>query len=530
MKRIILFAASLCMLLTACQQTGKKLNSLLNKSLLPSQVFTINIDRDTTLKTANGAFISIPQGALSGVDGATVQLELKEAYTIEQIVKAGLTTQSNGQPLSSGGMIYINAIGGKPIKIAKALSIKIPTPSLDKRMQLFKGDTDRNGNINWVKPESLPANAQANTFNVGKALFSNNCASCHSIGKDGTGPDLAHILARTPDKKQLYAFTRNSQLAMTHTEDPYYRCLWYSRGKSAMNTFDALTDQDLDDLYGYIENESKVRGLAMPQDNIRPFIDSCIKYWNIKTRLEEMKGKLSAEKMSMVLQEYNFAEPSLITPIDTTVPPIQPLPSSVNKVFPIYNESLYYQFNIDTFGWFNIDHLLDDSEAVESNLTVRIIGEYKQNINLYLAIPAKKIFTDGGLLEGKADVYGFYSTDGKIRLPLNTKAYIFAVGEYEDKIIYAKKEFKTATSQDFEMSLSIVTKDFFNASIKELGLSDLKFSAQDTKNADTLRKVIKDLKDVEKLKPQHCDCNCINNNEKDYYYPETDTSYSVPKK
>jgi hypothetical protein len=73
---------------------------------LPSQFFTINTGQDTILITSKGAVIRIPKGAISG-DENTVQLEIKEAYSIEDIFRAGLTTQSNGQPLSSGGMIYI---------------------------------------------------------------------------------------------------------------------------------------------------------------------------------------------------------------------------------------------------------------------------------------------------------------------------------------------------------------------------------------------------------------------------------------
>jgi hypothetical protein len=44
-----------------------------------------------------------------------VELEVKEACSMEDIVKAGLPTISDGKPLSSGGMICI-----KPSRSSKA--------------------------------------------------------------------------------------------------------------------------------------------------------------------------------------------------------------------------------------------------------------------------------------------------------------------------------------------------------------------------------------------------------------------------
>ena len=44
----------------------------------------------------------------------------------------------------------------------------------------------------------------------GKALFSANCASCHAVNKKLTGPALAGVEDRWPDKQNLYAWIKNS--------------------------------------------------------------------------------------------------------------------------------------------------------------------------------------------------------------------------------------------------------------------------------------------------------------------------------
>ena len=58
--------------------------------------------------------------------------------------------------------------------------------------------------------------AQAN----GQALFSSNCASCHAVHKDLTGPALAGVEERWGDKERLYAWIRNNQ-AFLKTGDKY---------------------------------------------------------------------------------------------------------------------------------------------------------------------------------------------------------------------------------------------------------------------------------------------------------------------
>ena len=92
------------LLLIACN--NKKGNSpAFNTSRIASQTFTIDITKDTTLLTKKGAVVKIPKGALTNEDNNSVELEIKEAYSIEDMLLAGLTTSSNGQALSSAYQI-----------------------------------------------------------------------------------------------------------------------------------------------------------------------------------------------------------------------------------------------------------------------------------------------------------------------------------------------------------------------------------------------------------------------------------------
>jgi mono/diheme cytochrome c family protein len=521
MRKPLLIIGLLVIIVYACNQRGKTINSLLSTGKLPTQLFSIDISKDTTLITKNGALIRIPKGALSA-NGNTVQLEVKEAYSMQDIIKAGLTTQSNGQPLSSGGMIYINAVGENTVKIMQKISIATPTPFIEKNMQLFKGEAQDDSTINWINPKPLPENPQLTALDKGKVLFQNNCASCHAIGKDLTGPDLAHVMKRFGPYggegsgiSHPYTFTRNPADVMAH--EGYYRCLRKKYGGVMMTAFPSLTNAELDNLYAYIENESDRRNLPVPDNGIMKCHDSCMLYNELASKWKEIKSRLEKESVDMVLEK---SSPSF----DTVGDPI--------KVSPLENKSLYYQFTVESFGWYNIDMLLrNKTDVKESELRVRIQGAYKERFNIYLLIPSVKLMEHGGPLEDEEDAYGFYMTDGTIPLPQNAKAYIVAMGEYEDQIIFAKKEFITQEKQVIDVALTAITKEAFQQEIASLQLSDISIQANDTKNAAELRKVIKELKKAEDLKPKNCDCDCFLIVEEDYLdWPSTVDSAAIPNK
>lgn len=96
----------------------------------------------------------------------------------------------------------------------------------------------------------------------GKALFSQNCASCHAINKKLTGPALAGVEDRWPDKKNLYAWIKNNA-AFLKTGDPYATKLYNEYNKTAMNLFPSLTDKDIDAILGYIK-AAPAPGAAAP--------------------------------------------------------------------------------------------------------------------------------------------------------------------------------------------------------------------------------------------------------------------------
>ena len=89
----------------------------------------------------------------------------------------------------------------------------------------------------------------------GKALFQQNCASCHAVSKDLTGPALAGIEERVTDQKLLYAWIRNNQ-AVLATGNKYFTDLYNQWNKTPMNAFPNLTDEEIAAMLTYISTEA----------------------------------------------------------------------------------------------------------------------------------------------------------------------------------------------------------------------------------------------------------------------------------
>lgn len=91
--------------------------------------------------------------------------------------------------------------------------------------------------------------AQAN----GQALFSANCASCHAVNKDLTGPALAGVEDRWGgDRKKLHAWIHNNQ-AFLKTGDKYANDLYVKWNRTQMNIFENLQDKEIDAILDYIK-------------------------------------------------------------------------------------------------------------------------------------------------------------------------------------------------------------------------------------------------------------------------------------
>ncbi|MGB1041582.1 MAG: hypothetical protein ACPGVD_11965, partial [Flavobacteriales bacterium] len=137
-------------------------NTELGIEALPTQGYELNTAQDTVIETENGSVFAIPADAFETENGEAVtgkvSFEIKEAFEDLDIMKAGLTTTSNGELLETGGMFFLDATqNGQKLRLKKGKEILSQLPNLhpDKNMKLFDGEKQPDGTINWVNPKEF---------------------------------------------------------------------------------------------------------------------------------------------------------------------------------------------------------------------------------------------------------------------------------------------------------------------------------------------------------------------------------------
>ncbi|MEP4948541.1 MAG: hypothetical protein ABJU26_13460, partial [Flavobacteriaceae bacterium] len=155
-------------LLTGCFQTShppiKKYSQTdpFKGSIVESQFFNISGTRDNIIEAAEGTLVVFPKGCF--VDSNSnpifeeVRVEIAEAFSLDQILLSNLTTISNGKPLETDGMIYLNATAKNQqlsINPNIPIYIEIPTDEVKPNMMVYKGIRNGNGDMNWVQPKKL---------------------------------------------------------------------------------------------------------------------------------------------------------------------------------------------------------------------------------------------------------------------------------------------------------------------------------------------------------------------------------------
>lgn len=127
-----------------------------------TQYFMVNPKKGATIEGNNGTLIIVPKNAFVNQDGSLVaeqvKLELLEALQMSEMIAYNLVTMNNDKPLSSGGMIYVQATANNievNINPKAPLYIEIPTDDYNTNMMSWEGKINENGDINWENPKPL---------------------------------------------------------------------------------------------------------------------------------------------------------------------------------------------------------------------------------------------------------------------------------------------------------------------------------------------------------------------------------------
>jgi len=471
------------------------------------EVYTIDLTHDTLLKTAHGALIQIPRGSIDAGEAHDIRLAVKEAYTLADMIRYGLTTQANGQPLSSGGMIDIRPADSTPgsgatsaARIVRPLTVSLPTNRIETNMSRYNGVVDGQGKINWTNPRPLTDTAPRQDLVIGHTLFETNCAPCHSVTHAVTGPALAYIADRRP-REWLFGYIRDNQKMIS--SDCYSQYVYTIYNKTAMNAFHRLSGEDIDRILAYIENQSPLIDSNKVPNYTRKY-DSCREYRRMTGLLEENRQALIAGNDIRTEVRRNN-EGTTIT--DTTVLYTTPAPDTMVTV--VGHPSIYYTFTVESFGWYNVDVLMKDLPGIQpAELVVTMPAEYAAEVNVFLAIPGRKILAEGGFVKNSKTDFAFYTDDGQIPLPPGEQAYVFATGEYNGSPVFAINGFTLSGKQHIELQPAAMTTAQITDIVGHIDLNQLSIRVADSRNAAKIRAIDTSLAAIARFKPVDCDCDC----------------------
>lgn len=470
MKKLILLIIIIVSYSCWNKNTGSEPFRPLNSSILAKQIFRINTNKDTSLITLHGTRIIIPANAFS--DSGNIDIEIREAFSAAEIFAAGMITESNGKPLFSAGMVYINASSEKgKLSLVKPLKISMPNDFFDPNMKIFKGVETDSGTVNWVEPIEPDSTAQAKNWQNGRLFFATKCMTCHSIFKKLTGPALVNVEERGPwkERAQLYAWVNNPARYMA--QNKYVQDLKDEYNGVVMTGFPDFEPSYLDAIFDYIKNESIRPGAREAEKQLS---DSLSKAWAAEYSNDssggeyfkdaEMPCKDDTVYVNTKQQTSTFFNTSLDTSSYNNFP-VQPLISpaesmeGLRKGFNNPNPTRgTYDFEIQTLGWYNVDAYVT---GYAGTTNVKLWGELDAkdifDMHVYLFCPRNKMLSVGSQIESWR--YYFDKIDGGIPLFVGDRAILFAFGSAGEEMYYGISAFWIQKEQTIKIKIQKTTEE-----------------------------------------------------------------------
>lgn len=400
--------AYVVVILLSCNQKPHQILS--NKNLI-SKYFEINIERDTTLVTEEGLKFVIPKGAIFA-SSKICRIEVKAALKLADILKAGLTTTSDRKLLSSDGMFYFNVVDDEVAKIVKPIKVEIPIQNYSPNMALFKG-VDNLGKLDWTQPTPLTPSLSSSRIANGQRIYMANCANCHKISSDYTGPGLSNSV-NDADREYFYEWVRNplSNFYIGNSDSAKIKnafraaCLKKKWRPILMSTFSSLSDSSIEDIRSYIKtqvNEAESNSIA---DSISMCYDSCLSAFRNQV--------LSFNYFSQTANNNDTFNNNVAF-------------NSIN------NKDLVskYQVSISSFGWYNLDYFLHlENNCTPTEIKISKLSKLDKNYHVYFIMTKLKVVSELVLNydNGKLSFYD----DSLILLPQGQQAKLLIYTENVD--------------------------------------------------------------------------------------------------
>jgi hypothetical protein len=207
-------------LFTACSTKRKEihvtsLNDVMTNLAPTAEEFQINPAEESLLTGKKGTTVYIPPDAFQFADGTApttpVKIELKECYSLTDMIAENLGTMSGPRILETGGMIYFNATSdGKQLSVkdGKAFVVAFPKNNQTKEMDLFYNFTSGDTLTTWVPDYEMYQIEQAQK------------AGPSTLEGDSSAYEIQYPIDMTDDLFDYRLYV--SQSSSTYTGEAYF--------------------------------------------------------------------------------------------------------------------------------------------------------------------------------------------------------------------------------------------------------------------------------------------------------------------
>ena len=432
MNKLLLYILPFWLLSCEFTNESQKQENVFDLGNLPVNRFLISAIQDTILEGSKGIKVIVESDAFlydSKVYKDSVQLELIEVLTKQDMVLAGMSTiTTKGQLLESGGMLKltVKSLGGKSLQLIEGkVKIEIPTKAIKPDMMLFSSQESENGQITWEMKDTLPNTPLTESIQIGKSLFEGNCIECHGIIEEVVGPRLGNITQKR-SADWLLSFTKYPQ-CMIEMGDSISVCL-YDKYQQYMPNYDFLSDEEINSIYTYIDNESKLN---------QTYLDSLDL---VDTLVCVTRFPISDPRYFTTVSYVGTFQDEAVTDCAIMVPD-----SFVMKTY-----EYTYPLNITELSWMNVDRFLKVYEPISFYASIR-------NKDVQIIQSALVLYNYNSVIIGYVNKQGlisfnFFGEEGKTPLPIGEPALIVVVAKNGNQYFYGIKELKISEG-NYEVEL-----------------------------------------------------------------------------
>lgn len=430
---------------------------------LVDNIQNIEIDptTDNTIVGQQGTTVLISANSLVDEQGkpisAKTNIQLKECYSIADIVASNLQTVHNGEILQTRGMIYLTATtpDGKTVSIDKSKPIRfeMPVSSNSPDAKFFKGTRDESGNINWTTVEEPSKKLIPFPIKMIAPRPDFECRPDFGFTQDpNIWKDTTAKYYYTNDDITKY---ENTLLATREFKARYYSYCMSDLTKIYIANLDKNM-WEVDELVVQYFIKDSTNRVNFELNNIPPGLNGGKRTKEQEDAHQWLVDHAKEYGHKMIEIFKNFAAQKL-TKVDQNLKLDTTKIKDFNKAFIAYETV--------EFGWINCDIFYNDPNAEKIKLFVQT-NEAPSIINIIFK--DKRIILDG-IEDGNNKFRFTKNEDGYNKLPKGDTAIILAIGYRDNKIIFASKEIIIGQKGIEKLDLQVITADELKKRLKNYG-------------------------------------------------------------